>query len=89
MVATAIEELHWHNYTIAETVNIGTGKVELTIGHPTDMAQTWANMQSALKSNDNEVSTIFAGVQVQLAAKAETSAMIMLWLGSKQRLQGI
>jgi len=47
-VATAIQELHWDNYTIAETVNIGTGKIELTIGHPTDMAtQTWANTQLA------------------------------------------
>ena len=49
-VATAIQELHWDNYTIAETVNIGTGKIELTIGHPTDMAtQTWANTQLATK----------------------------------------
>jgi hypothetical protein len=52
-VATAIQELHWDNYTMTETVNIGTGKIELTIGHPTDMAtQTWANTQLALKAND-------------------------------------
>ena len=52
-VATAIEELHWDNYTIAETVNIGTGKIELTIGHPTGMAtQTWTNTQLSLKAND-------------------------------------
>jgi hypothetical protein len=33
-----IQELHWSNYTVNQTVNFGTGKVELTIGHPTDMA---------------------------------------------------
>ena len=45
-IQTAIQELHWDNYAIAETVNVGTGKIELTIGHPTDMAsQTWANTQ--------------------------------------------
>jgi len=51
-VATAIQELHWDSYTMAETVNIGTGKIELTIGHPTDMAtQTWASTQLATKQN--------------------------------------
>ena len=70
-MATAIQELHWDGYTMTETVNIGTGKIELTIGHPTDMAtQTWTNTQLALKDNDNEVSTRFAGVKVQLADKA-------------------
>jgi len=39
---SSIQELHWSQYTMAETVNLSTGKVELTIGHPTDMAtQTW------------------------------------------------
>ena len=43
-----IEELHWMNYTVNQTVNFGTGKVELTIGHPTDMAtQTWAQQKLA------------------------------------------
>ncbi len=43
---SAIQELHWDGYTMAETVNIGTGKVELTIGHPTGMAtHTWASAQ--------------------------------------------
>ena len=72
-VATAIQELHWDNYTMTETVNIGTGKIELTIGHPTDMAtQTWANTQLALKANDAAVTTAFAGVQLQLAGKQDT-----------------
>jgi hypothetical protein len=54
-------------------VNIGTGKIELTIGHPTDMAtQTWANTQLALKANDAAVTTSFAGVQVQLAGKQDS-----------------
>ncbi len=58
---------------MAQTVNIGTGKVELTIGHPTDMAtQTWANTQLALKADDAAVTTAFAGVQVQLAGKQDT-----------------
>ena len=58
---------------MAETVNIGTGKIELTIGHPTDMAtQTWTNTQLALKANDTDVTTAFAGVQVQLAGKQDT-----------------
>jgi len=65
--------LHWDNYTMAETVTIGTGKIELTIGHPTDMAtQTWTNTQLALKANDTDVTTAFAGVQVQLAGKQDT-----------------
>ena len=72
-VATAIQELHWDNYTMTETVNIGTGKIELTIRHPTDMAtQTWANTELALKANDAAVTTAFAGVQVQLAGKQDT-----------------
>jgi hypothetical protein len=88
-VATAIQELHWDNYTMTETVNIGTGKIELTIGHPTDMAtQTWTNTQLALKANDNEVSTAFAGVQVQLAAKAETSAMTSALAGKQAAITG-
>ena len=37
-----IEELHFSGYTVAQTVNFGTSKVELTIGHPTDMATTTA-----------------------------------------------
>ena len=41
-VPTAIQELHWDNYTVAQNVNLSTGKVELLVGHPTDMAtQTW------------------------------------------------
>ena len=31
---TTILELHWDGYTMAETVNAVTGKIELTIGHP-------------------------------------------------------
>ena len=51
-IPTIIQELHWDNYTVAQTVNIGTGKIELTIGHPTDMAsQTWANTQLANKQD--------------------------------------
>jgi len=73
-VATAIQELHWDSYTMAETVNIGTGKIELTIGHPTDMAtQTWTNTQLALKANDADVTLAFAGYNVLLSQKAETS----------------
>ena len=41
-----IEEIHWSGYTVAQTANLGTGKVELTIGHPTGMATT---TQLALK----------------------------------------
>ena len=49
-VPTAIQELHWDNYTVAENVNLSTGKIELLVGHPTDMAtQTWANTQLATK----------------------------------------
>ncbi len=45
-VPTAIQELHWDDYTVSENVNLSTGKIELLIGHPTDMAsQTWANGQ--------------------------------------------
>ena len=66
-MATAIQELHWDNYTMAETVNIGTGKIELTIGHPTDMAtQTWTNTQLALKANDADVTLAFAGYNLSL-----------------------
>ena len=54
-------------------MNTGTGEIELTIGHPTDMAtQTWANTQLALKANDAAVTTSFAGVQVQLAGKQDS-----------------
>ena len=39
-----IQELHWSNYTMAQTINLGTGKTDLTTGHPTGMAtQTWTN----------------------------------------------
>ena len=63
---------------MTETVNIGTRKIELTIGHPTDMAtQTWANTQLALKANDAAVTTSFAGVQVQLAGKQDSSKASM------------
>ena len=58
---------------MAETVNIGTGKIELTIGHPTGMAtQSWTNTQLALKADDAAVTTAFAGVQLQLATKQDT-----------------
>ena len=76
-VATAIQELHWDSYTMAETVNIGTGKIELTIGHPTDMAtQTWTNTQLALKANDADVTLAFAGYNLLLSQKAETSQVL-------------
>ncbi len=72
-----IQELHWSNYTMAQTINIGTGKIELTIGHPLDMAtQTWTNMQLALKANDADMTTAFAGYTVLLSQKAETSQVL-------------
>ena len=50
---------------MAETVNIGTGKIELTIGRPRNMAtQTWTNTQLALKANDADVTLAFAGYNV-------------------------
>ena len=42
----------------------------------------------ALKANDNEVSTAFAGVQVQLTAKAETSAMTSALAGKQAAITG-
>ncbi len=72
-----IQELHWSNYTMAQTINIGTGKIELTIGHPLDMAtQTWTNTQLALKANDADVTLAFAGYNVLLSQKAETSQVL-------------
>ena len=89
-----IQELHWSNYTVAQTVNIGTGKVELTIGHPTGMAtQTYVNsqiaaathtisdvtgLQTALDSKalDSDVTTAFAGINVELSQKVETSQVL-------------
>ena len=47
-VATAIQELHWDNYTMTETVNIGTGKIELTIGHPTDKGDADLDKHTAI-----------------------------------------
>ena len=48
----SIQELHWDGYNVTETANFTTNKVELTIGHPTDMAtQTWATSQLAAKQN--------------------------------------
>ena len=62
---------------MAQTVNIGTGKVELTIGHPTGMAtQTWTNTQLALKANDADVTLAFSGYNVLLSQKAETSQVL-------------
>ena len=72
-----IQELHWSSYTVAQTVNIGTGKIELTIGHPTGMAtQTWTNAQLALKANDADVTTAFAGYNAVRCQKAETSQVL-------------
>ena len=34
---TAIEELHWDNYTVTENINLSTGRVEFVLGHPLDM----------------------------------------------------
>ncbi len=49
---TAIEELHWDNYTVTENINLTTGKVELVLGHPLDMAtQTWSNQSLATKQS--------------------------------------
>ena len=49
-VPTAIQDLPWDNYAVAQTVNLSTGKIELLVGHPTDMAtQSWANSQLATK----------------------------------------
>jgi len=45
---TAIQELHWDGYTVAETVNLATNKIELTIGHPNGMA---TQTQLATKQN--------------------------------------
>ena len=79
---------------MAQTVNLGTGKIELTIGHPTGMAtQTYVNsqiaaathtisdatgLQTALDSKalDSDVTTAFAGVNVELAQKVETSQVL-------------
>ena len=72
-----IQELHWSNYTMAQTINLGTGKIELTIGHPTGMAtQTWTNTQLALKAKDADVTLAFAGYNVLLSQKAETSQVL-------------
>ena len=38
-VPTAIQELHWDNYTIAQNVNLSPGKIELLVGHSVDMAR--------------------------------------------------
>ena len=63
-----IQELHWSNYTVAQTVNIGTGKVELTIGHPTGMAtQTYVNSQIAAATHT--ISDV-TGLQTALDSKA-------------------
>ena len=63
---------------MAQTVNIGTGKVQLTIGHPTDMAsRTWANTQLALKADDAAVTTAFAGLTVELTGKQHTKTAML------------
>jgi hypothetical protein len=59
----AIEEIHWDGYSVAQTVNFGTGKLELSVGHPTGMAtQTWTNTQLASYTTTSSIAT-------QLAAK--------------------
>ena len=66
--ATVVQEFHWDNYTVAQTVNFGTGKIELTIGHPTDTAtQPWAITQLPLKADDAAVTTTFASMNVELS----------------------
>lgn len=53
-----VQELHWSNYTVAQTIYIGTGKVELTRGHPSDTAtQTWTNTELALQATRSQVLT--------------------------------
>lgn len=58
-------------------MNIGTGKIELIMRHPTGMAtQTWANTQLAMKASDAAVSSGFADVQVQLTGKVDDSQVL-------------
>ena len=46
-------------------------------GNRTDMAtQTWTNTQLALKANDADVTLAFAGYNVLLSQKAETSQVL-------------
>jgi hypothetical protein len=64
-----IEELHFNGYTVAQTANFGTGKLELTVGHPIDMAtQTWANTQLALKANTSAMTSALATKQPLLSS---------------------
>lgn len=43
-------ELHWNDHTVTQNVNLSTGKIELLVCHPPNMAtQTWANTQLATK----------------------------------------
>ena len=74
-----IQELHWSNYTVAQTVNIGTGKVELTIGHPTGMAtQTYVNSQIAAATHT--ISDV-TGLQTALGSKALDSDVTTAFAG--------
>ena len=76
-----IQELHWSNYTVNQTVNFGTGKIELTIGHPTDMAtqtqlatkQNQLNFQSEINPTTNlDLSNETANPPVYIANWANT-----------------
>lgn len=47
-----LQDLHFDNYTVSETLNVTTGRNQLNIAHPTDMAtQTWVSTQLATKQN--------------------------------------
>ena len=82
-----IQELHWSNYTVNQTVNFGTGKVELTIGHPTDMAtqtqlatkQNQLNFQSEINPTTNlDLSNETANPPVYIANGGQTSSSTQL-----------
>lgn len=56
---------------MAQNVNLATGKIEVLIGHPTDMAtQTWANARFAF---DSDVQNLSTSISTSLANKAETT----------------
>ena len=66
---------------MAETVNIGTGEIELTIGHPTDMAaqtcvknHTGNNVYAIANSGLTSLGSAATGV-VQLSADTSTLAL--------------
>jgi len=89
---TAIQELHWDGYTVAETVNVGTGLVELTVGAPLDMAtMTWANTQLATKQNTLSYYSESVGTPTYYMYTDETAspALYLAWAsGTYSNLTG-